>query len=146
MPWSTIVPEHTAYSGVSPGAEMSTPWSGDQGGGGEAAPTGSGDTNPPPAWGAGAGAGAAAGAGDDEPLLEPPPRQRWPDAGRPRQPRRPARRPRPEPPRPAAAAAAGRPHGRARWPVGWPWPPARGRRPRARGSDWPAYRPGRCAR
>ena len=30
MPCRTIVPEQTAYSGVLPGAEMSTPWSGDQ--------------------------------------------------------------------------------------------------------------------
>ena len=30
MPCRTIVPEQTASSGVSPGAEMSTPWSGDQ--------------------------------------------------------------------------------------------------------------------
>src|SRR5205085_1628413 len=47
MPCRTIVPEQTASSGVSPGAEMSTPWSGDQLPGGEAALFGSGNTNPP---------------------------------------------------------------------------------------------------
>src|SRR5579884_2630247 len=41
-----IVPEQTAYSGVSPGAAMSTPWSGDHVPGGEAEPFGSGNAKP----------------------------------------------------------------------------------------------------
>ena len=41
------MPEQTAYSGVSPGAEMSTPWSSDQLPGGEAASLGSGKVKPP---------------------------------------------------------------------------------------------------
>jgi len=59
MPCRTIVPEHTAYSGVLPGAEMSTPWSGDHALGGAAALLGSGKVKPPaeagpePALGAG---------------------------------------------------------------------------------------------
>ena len=46
MPCKTIVPEHTAYSGVLPGAEMSTPWSGDHSLGGAAALLGSGKVKP----------------------------------------------------------------------------------------------------
>src|SRR5579884_2464237 len=70
IPCSTIVPEQTAYSGVSPGAEMSTPSSGDQLPGGAAAPFGSGNTKPPVL---GAGAGAAM-AGE---LPEPPAAGAW---------------------------------------------------------------------
>ena len=53
------MPEQTAYSGVSPGAEMSTPWSGDHSLGGAAELLGKGnvkpleDTGPEPALGAG---------------------------------------------------------------------------------------------
>src|SRR5437588_9312598 len=55
MPCRTIVPEQTAYSGVLPGAEMSTPSSGDHVPGGEAAPLGNGNVKPPLlAMGAGA--------------------------------------------------------------------------------------------
>ncbi len=48
MPCRTIVPLPTASSGVSPGAEMSTPSSGDQVPGGDAAPLGIGKVKPPP--------------------------------------------------------------------------------------------------
>ena len=41
------MPEQTAYSGVLPGAEMSTPWSYDQLPGDEAEPFGNGNTKPP---------------------------------------------------------------------------------------------------
>ncbi len=65
MPCRTIVPEHTAYSGVLPGAEMSTPWSGDHSLGGAAALLGSGNVKPP----ADTGPEPVAGGGDapDEP-------------------------------------------------------------------------------
>src|SRR3954447_9182284 len=42
MPWRTIAPEHTAYSGEPPGAAMSTPSSSDHVAGGDASPDGIG--------------------------------------------------------------------------------------------------------
>src|SRR6185312_60862 len=47
MPCSTIVPLHTASSGVPPGAAMSTPSSSDHVAGGETSPLGIGKVKPP---------------------------------------------------------------------------------------------------
>src|SRR6185437_5329354 len=46
MPCSTIVPLHTASSGVPPGAAMSTPSSSDHVAGGETSPLGIGNSKP----------------------------------------------------------------------------------------------------
>src|SRR5947209_18659221 len=47
MPCRTIVPLHTASSGVPPGAAMSTPSSSDHVAGGETSPLGMGKVKPP---------------------------------------------------------------------------------------------------
>ena len=66
------MPEQTAYSGVLPGAEMSTPWSGDHSLGGAAALLGSGNVKPPaetgpePAFGGGADPDDAGAEPDDD--------------------------------------------------------------------------------